>query len=209
MLIATTNRGKFREIAAVLATLPVRLKSIADMPPVDPCLEDGETFMANAEKKALYFASHYRCLTVADDSGLEVDALGGRPGVNSARYAGEPCDDQANNAKLLKQLASVSQLCRTARFKCAMAVADPRGKAVIARTEGVIEGLIIDQPRGQNGFGYDPLFLVPQLGKTTAEISPDHKNRISHRGYAARAIFGELQKLLSNLDENSDIGVEI
>jgi len=195
LLIASANVGKFREIAAELAGLELTLRCLADMPPVPPCEEDGATFMANAEKKARHFAQQYKCMTLADDSGLQVDALGGLPGVISARYAGEPCDDAANNRKLLEELAGVPPHNRTARFKCAMALADPRGN-ILARTVGVIEGVIIDQLRGEHGFGYDPLFLVPDLGKTTAEIPTEHKNRISHRGKATRAMRAELQRLL-------------
>ena len=196
LLIATSNKGKFREIAAQLAFLPVKLRCLADMPKPGTYQEDGATFMANAESKAVYYARKYDCLALADDSGLEVDALDGRPGVLSARYAGPVCDDQANNAKLLEQLADVPAQQRSARFKCAMALAEPGGK-VLASTEGLIEGIIIDQGRGEGGFGYDPFFFVPELGKTTAEISLEHKNRISHRGKATRALREKLQQLLS------------
>lgn len=195
LLIATSNKGKFREIAAKLTDLPVKLRCLADMPELGTYQEDGATFMANAESKAIYYARKYDCLSLADDSGLEVDALDGRPGVLSARYAGAVCDDQANNAKLVEQLADVPASQRTARFKCAMALAEPTGK-VLARTQGVIEGIIIAQARGEGGFGYDPFFFVPELGKTTAQIPLEHKNRISHRGKATGAMREKLQQLL-------------
>lgn len=194
ILIATGNRGKMREIAAVLADLPVQWLSLADIGPIPQPVEDGETFMANAEKKARHYSRRSGLWTLADDSGLEVDALGGRPGVLSARYAGEPCDDLANNRKLIGELADVPTEKRTARFRCAIALAD--GAKIIARGEGAIEGRIVDDPRGGNGFGYDPHFLVPQLGRTTAELAPEHKNRISHRGQAVRALREQLANML-------------
>jgi len=198
LLIATANEGKFREIAAELAGASLQLRSLAEMPSVEACIEDGETFMANAEKKASYYARHYQCAALADDSGLEVDALNGGPGVMSARYAGKNGDDAANNEKLLEELADVPPARRTARFRCAMAVADRQGR-ILARTEGVVEGVILYRSRGQNGFGYDPLFMVPELAKTTAEISPEHKNRISHRGQAVRAMREKLKDVLGDL----------
>jgi XTP/dITP diphosphohydrolase len=186
ILIATGNPGKFREIASVTADLPVDWVSLADLPAIDEPVEDEATFAGNARLKALYYAKAADMWALADDSGLDVDALGGKPGVISARYAGEPCNDAANNAKMIRELAVVPAEKRTARFRCAIALARPEG--VLAEAEGKIEGVIIDERRGENGFGYDPHFLVPSLGKTTAEISPEHKNSISHRGNALRAI---------------------
>jgi XTP/dITP diphosphohydrolase len=132
---------------------------------------------------------------LADASGLEGDCLGGRPGVQSARFAGRHGDDQANNAKLVDLLRDVPLNERNARFRCAIVVADHG--AVLARAEGTIEGLIVDQPRGENGFGYDPHFLVPDLGKTTAELAPEHKNSISHRGQALRSILDVLANIFA------------
>lgn len=197
ILIATGNRGKFTEIAAELSGLGIDFLSLREFPAVPEPEETGETFQENAVQKARYYARHLHQLTLADDSGLEVDALGGRPGVYSARYAGTPCNDRANNEKLVHELAGVPQAERTARFRCAMALVDPEGN-VRAASEGVIEGLIIDEPRGQNGFGYDPHFFVPELGKTTAELSREEKNAVSHRGKATRAMFRQLQALTSS-----------
>ncbi|MCH8965915.1 MAG: RdgB/HAM1 family non-canonical purine NTP pyrophosphatase [Planctomycetes bacterium] len=190
LLIATTNPGKLREIKAVFAGLPLQFEDLRQYPDLPAAVEDADTFMANAEKKALYYAEQTGLPALADDSGLEVDCLGGRPGVHSARFAGRHGDDQANNAKLIELLRAVPLEERSARFRCAIVVADCG--AVRARAEGAIEGLIIDQPRGENGFGYDPHFLVPDLGKTTAELAPEHKNRISHRGQALRSILDVL-----------------
>ncbi len=195
VLIATTNPGKRREIEAVMAGLPVEWVALSDLPSIAEPVEDGETFADNARLKARYYAEALEIWTLADDSGLEVDALGGDPGVRSARYAGEPCDDAVNNAKMVRELAGVPMANRTARFRCAIALAAPDG--VLAEAEGKIEGVIIDERRGENGFGYDPHFLVPSLGKTTAEIPPEHKNRISHRGNALRAIRPAIERCLT------------
>ena len=193
LLVATTSSGKRREIAAVLADLPFDCVSLADLDRLPEPVEDGETFLANATKKAMHYARLTGLLTLADDSGLEVDALGGAPGVFSARYAGEPADDAANNARLVAVLADVRPEKRGARFRCVLVLVD--GDRVLASTEGTIEGRIIDAPRGANGFGYDPHFLVPDLEKTTAELTPEHKNRISHRGQAVRAMKAKLAAL--------------
>ncbi len=190
LLIATTNPGKLREIEAVFASLSLHFEDLSKYPDLPAAVEDADTFLANAEKKALHYAERTGLPTLADDSGLEVDCLGGRPGVQSARFAGRHGDDQANNAKLIDSLRDVPLKERNARFRCAIVVAD-HGK-VLARAEGAIEGLIVDQPRGKNGFGYDPHFLVPDLGKTTAELAPEHKNSISHRGQALRSILDAL-----------------
>ena len=167
LLIATSNPGKLREIQAVLSDLSLVLKGLEDYADLPDVVEYADTFMGNAEKKALHFAKLTGLPTLADDSGLEVDCLAGRPGVNSARFAGKHGDDQANNTKLIQLLGNTPQDQRTARFRCAIAVAD--GQGVLARSEGSIEGLIIDRPRGRNGFDYDPHFLIPELGRTTAE----------------------------------------
>lgn len=195
LLIATSNPGKLREIQAVLSDLSLVLKGLKDYTDLPDVVEDADTFIGNAEKKALHFAKLTGLPTLADDSGLEVDCLGGQPGVYSARFAGKHGDDQANNAKLIQLLENTPQAQRTARFRCAIAVAD--GPDILARAEGRIEGLIIDIPRGRNGFGYDPHFLIPELGRTTAELDVDHKNRISHRGQALRAIREALVRLFA------------
>ena len=153
--------------------------------------EDGETFADNARIKAVHYARVTKQLCLADDSGLEVDLLRGAPGVRSARYAGtgrtRAEKDQANNARLLREIAGIPKEQRTARFVCAMCLADRAGN-VLAETRGAVEGLIADAPRGDNGFGYDPLFWLPELGCTSAELRPDQKNALSHRGEAARAM---------------------
>lgn len=194
LLVATTNPGKLREIRRVFADLGLDWVTLADGGGLPEVVEDGDTFEANARKKALHYAALTGRWTLADDSGLEVDALGGLPGVHSARFAGPAQDAAANNAKLLAALKDVPTARRTARFRCAMAVAV--GERVVATAAGQVEGLIIDEPRGRNGFGYDPYFLLPELGCTAAELEPDHKNRISHRGQALRAIRPPLEALL-------------
>ena len=186
VVFATRNPAKLREMQVLLRGIGVRLRSLADFPPTPPVNETGRTFEANAIKKAVAAARDTGCLAIADDSGLDVDALGGAPGVRSARFAGRHGDDQANNAKLLRLLARVPEARRGARFRCVLAVAGPRG--VLGVTEGVLAGRIATQPRGRNGFGYDPLFVVPRLGNTTAELSSAAKHRISHRGQAARRL---------------------
>jgi XTP/dITP diphosphohydrolase len=202
IVIATTNTGKLREIRQVLSDLPVELKSLHDFPPLAQPLEEADTFTGNAEKKALHYARLTGCWTLADDSGLEVEALGGEPGVRSARYAsaaGEPnrgARDAANNAKLIRRLAGLAPDQRSARFVCVVALA--RKHEILGTAQGVVKGLIVDDPRGDNGFGYDPHFLVPELGLTTAQMPSQQKNRISHRGKAFRAMRQIIERLLLN-----------
>jgi XTP/dITP diphosphohydrolase len=195
ILLATHNAGKISEIRRVAGQERWRWRSLDEFPGVRPAVEDGCTFAENARRKALHYAAATGLPTLADDSGLEVDALGGAPGVQSARYAGQPRDDAANNLKLTAALAGVPPEKRTARFRCVMALA--MGDSVVAETHGVVEGLILDEPRGENGFGYDPHFLLPNRSKTMAELSPDEKNSISHRGRALRAMLPEIARLLA------------
>jgi XTP/dITP diphosphohydrolase len=157
------------------------LESFPDLPEV---VEDGDSFAANARKKAETIARLTGRLTLADDSGLSVDALQGRPGVYSARYAGPDASDADNNSRLLQELAGVADRERTAAFCCVMALCTPEGRCELF--EGRLAGLILAAPRGAGGFGYDPLFLVPEYGRTLAELPLDIKNRISHRGLALR-----------------------
>ncbi len=206
ILIATTNRGKHLEVRAVCEGLPAKWLSLDDQPACPEPVEDGETFEANAVLKALYYARHSGLLTLADDSGLVVDALGGEPGIYSARYAGDDADDRANNAKLIEALKDVPPEERTARFRCVVALANPRG--VLATASGTVEGLIVDEPVGENGFGYDPHFFVPEFGMTTAQMEPEHKNRISHRGQALRAIRSDLERVLADASASSGGGGE-
>jgi len=197
ILLATRNAGKLRELRELLtaASAPgVVWRGLHEFPTVPDAPETGQTLAENARAKALYYATATGLLTLADDSGLEVDALGGAPGVYSARYAGTPRDDAANNRKLVAALAGVPLEQRTARFRCAMALAEP-GR-VLLESSGAVEGLIIDEPRGHNGFGYDPHFLLPDLKKTVAELPAEQKNALSHRGRAARALLPQLMALL-------------
>ena len=204
ILLATKNPGKLREIRQVLAALPVDVAGLGDdgvahVPEPD---ETGDTFAANAREKALYYAARTGRWCLADDSGLVVDALYGAPGVHSARYAADDVPDNAdretidhaNNRKLLAALADVPDERRTARFVCHLALA-ANGEILLEST-GVVEGRIGHEPRGENGFGYDPLFALPDRGRTTAELASDEKNAISHRGQAVRAFAGKLRQYL-------------
>lgn len=202
IVLATGNPGKLREIKAVLGELPVDVVGLGGCGPIPEPPEEADTFAANARDKALHYARATGQWCLADDSGLVVDALGGLPGVRSARYAAERCQagagraclDPANNAKLLEALRDVPDPRRTARFVCHLALADPQ--RVLLEADGAIEGLIGHAPRGDNGFGYDPLFIVPALGCTTAQLPEAEKNRISHRGQAVRSFRDKLRQLL-------------
>lgn len=194
LVVATQNKGKVVEIASVLAHLPVTVMSLADFKPLPEAVEDGLTFAENAIIKAKYYAKLTGHACLADDSGLEVDALGGEPGVYSARYAGEDANDAANNLKLLDMLRQVPACERTGRFRCVLAFVDEDGTVITA--DGSCEGIILDEPKGQGGFGYDPLFHMPELGKTLAEISVEEKNKISHRGRALRNLVPQIEERL-------------
>lgn len=183
ILIATRNRGKLAEIREILSAPGLEFLdpyTVGNLPEVE---EDGDTFEANAITKAVILARASGMLTLADDSGLEVDALGGEPGVYSARYAGEPSDDAANNAKLLDALRGETNRC--ARFRCVIALATPNGEC--ATVDGRCEGRIADTPQGQGGFGYDPLFVPDGFSQSFGELESAVKHRISHRGAALRA----------------------
>lgn len=192
VLLATRNRGKVREIRALAAGLPITWHDLDEFPGLAEPQEGGASFAENARLKALYYAGATGLHTLADDSGLEVDALGGAPGVHSARYAGSPRDDAANNRKLIAALAGVPPAARTARFRCALALARP-GRVVL-ETSGVVEGLIVETPRGRGGFGYDPHFLLPDLGRTAAELPAAEKSARSHRGQAVRAMLARMEE---------------
>lgn len=185
LLVATRNRGKMKEIGAYLAGVVDELLCLADMPHLPDTVEDGDTFAANALKKAREASAATGLPVIADDSGLVVDALGGLPGVISARYAGEPCDDQANNRKLLHELTGITLERRSGAFVCVLAFVHPDGTEALF--EGKIAGCILEAPRGTNGFGYDPLLFIEEHNATMAELSVEEKNRISHRGQALRA----------------------
>jgi XTP/dITP diphosphohydrolase len=188
LLIATGNAGKAREFREMLGQDRYEWVDLASLPPAPEVEETGRTFRENACLKASAYAKHFQVWALADDSGLEVDALSNSPGVFSARWAEmhqEGRGDQDNNTLLLKQLNGVPDDRRTARFVCVLALSDPTGQ-IILTTRDTIEGQVLHRPRGTNGFGYDPLFLVPSLGKTSAEISLVEKHQISHRGKALR-----------------------
>ncbi len=191
VVVASRNKHKLREIETLLAGLGLELVNIDEIAPEAELREDETTFEANALAKARQAAAATGLPALADDSGIEVDALGGAPGVHSARYAGEPCDDTRNNEKLLRDLAGVTR--RTARYRCAAAWVD--GKRELVR-EGSCEGVVLTAPRGTGGFGYDPLMLLPALGKTMAEIDLPEKNRLSHRAAAFRALAAVLSSLV-------------
>ncbi|MBI9016135.1 MAG: XTP/dITP diphosphatase [Phycisphaerae bacterium] len=194
IVIATSNKGKAAEFARMLKGLDIQILSLADFDDVSDVEENGSTFAENAFIKASTYAKELNCYAIADDSGLQVDALDLAPGIYSARYAGDdsPDRDLANNSKLLKELAEVPQEQRRARFCCSLCLADPDGNAVIC-TEGFVKGEIIDNPRGDKGFGYDPLFYIKEYDKTAAELEPDIKNKISHRGQAIKLLLEQLQ----------------
>jgi len=197
ILLATSNPGKAKELAALLPP-GVEIATLADL-----CLEGpeetGTTFAENAVLKAVTLSEKTVALVIADDSGLEVDALDGDPGVRSARYAGEPPDDQRNNALLLERLQGVPPAERTARFLCSVMVAQ-KGR-VLLRGEGSCEGTVGFAPQGSGGFGYDPLFVLPD-GRTMAELEASEKNQISHRAIAYRKLARELQLLLATVSFN-------
>jgi XTP/dITP diphosphohydrolase len=187
LVVASANPGKLREFRALLHELPVEVLSLAELDLPSPA-ETGDSFLANATLKARHAAALSGCAAVADDSGLEVDALGGAPGIYSARYAGEGADDAANNAKLLRELRGVPPERRSARYRCALVLVNDALDPAPLEAEGVWPGFILDAPRGRGGFGYDPYFWLPSLNATAAEISLQDKNRISHRGLAMRAL---------------------
>jgi XTP/dITP diphosphohydrolase len=183
LLIATTNKGKLREVAGVLAGVhDLTILSLEDLPPLPEVVEDGRTFQENAVLKAEEYSRSFTGPTLADDSGLCVDALGGAPGVGSARYGGPGLDDPGRNRHLLERISDVPDSERTARFVCALALAE-NGRRV-AVFEGSVEGRLLREPRGEGGFGYDPLFYYEDAGCTFAELTREEKAAVSHRGRA-------------------------
>ncbi len=197
LLVATGNAGKAREFRQMLGADRFAWSDLSKFPSVPEVEETGRTFRANACLKAAAYARHAGMWTLADDSGLEVDALGGSPGVLSARWAqvnDAGTGDADNNALLLRQIRDVPDDRRTARFVCVLALARPDGR-VILTVRDAVEGRIIHESRGTNGFGYDPLFLIESLDKTTAELPPDEKHRISHRGKALRRLREAMTRL--------------
>jgi XTP/dITP diphosphohydrolase len=191
LLVATKNKGKLKEIRELLADLPVKVTSLVDYDGLPTIVEDGPTFRQNAVKKALVISRHLGKLTLGEDSGLEVAALGNRPGVYSARYAGEGASDEANNRKLIRALRGLSAEKRSARYRCLAALSD--GEKLVGVVSGTCRGQIATAAKGTNGFGYDPLFVVPRYQKTFGELDPAIKAKISHRARALK----KLKKLLS------------
>lgn len=194
VIAATKNEGKVREFQQSFDANGFKLKSLRDFKHIEEPEETGTTFIENAILKAKYYHAQtgYPCL--ADDSGLEVDVLNGEPGVYSARYAREAATDEENNEKLIKNIADFKVAERTARFKCALAFCDAKGE--ITTVTGSCEGLILTEPKGANGFGYDPLFFLPEYNKTMSELSLEEKNQISHRGFALKKMTVKLAELI-------------
>ncbi len=204
LVFATRNRGKLAELHALLADSGVDVVGVADAATllgraIADVIEDADTLVGNAAKKAREIAAITGWPALADDSGLEVDALDGAPGVFSARWAGAHGDDGANNAKLLRALSDVSAELRTARFRCALVLADPAGPLgdELVTSDGVVEGVILDAPRGSGGFGYDPLFYCPEIGQTFAEAGLGPKGHVSHRARAMAALAPRLRGYLT------------
>ncbi|QKS71966.1 XTP/dITP diphosphatase [Paenalkalicoccus suaedae] len=192
IFIASNNAGKIKEFRHFFAKKGVEVKSLADLPEEIDVVEDGDTFEANAIKKAKEIGERFNIAVLSDDSGLEVDALDGAPGIYSARYAGEAKSDDANNAKLLDELADVKEGARSARFVCALAIYHPDKGVKTVR--GTVEGEIGFEKHGDDGFGYDPLFYVPTEGKFMAELGRERKNEISHRANALHLLDQEWDK---------------
>lgn len=193
ILIASRNKGKIAEIQQILHDLPVRFLSLLDLAKAPDVVEDGTSFADNARKKAVEIARFANEWALADDSGLEVDALDGEPGIHSARWSGG--GDEDNNDRLLRELDGTPAAARTARYRAHIVVADPQGR-IVAESDGTCEGQIGLVRKGTEGFGYDPLFVIPEYGRTMAELGLEIKNRISHRARALEALRGPLQQAL-------------
>jgi XTP/dITP diphosphohydrolase len=201
LIVATGNPGKLQEFRALLADMPFDLRSLGELGIAGP-EENGASFLENALLKARHAAAAAGvhgapagCAAIADDSGLEVDALGGAPGIFSARFAGAGADDAANNAKLLSALSGIPAEKRRARYRCALVFVAGAEDSAPVIAEGTWEGCILEAPRGSGGFGYDPYFWLPDLGLTAAQLDPQDKNRLSHRGMAMRALRHQLGRL--------------
>jgi len=196
VIVATGNRGKLREIRSALKGLGFQIRGLMDFANVPEVDEDGESFAENGLKKARFYSQFFGKLTIADDSGLEVDALGGKPGIYSARYAGIRASDQENRKKLLKELEGVPISRRGAGFRCVMAMVSPDGREAL--TEGSCRGRIGFKEIGKKGFGYDPIFILTRHGKTMAQLSLEEKDRVSHRGKALR----KLRKIITKFQKS-------
>ena len=196
IVLATTNRGKLAELREMLSGTEIRVSGLDDFDELPPAVEDGDTFAENARRKAIYYSRLLKKMVLADDSGLLVDALDGAPGIYSARFAQVETNDRteqdrANNEKLLALLGDIPRLERTCRFCCCLCLGSPQ--EILLEVEGFVDGVITDVPRGSNGFGYDPIFYLPDRGKTIAQLPPEEKNSISHRGRALRKLIEDLQ----------------
>ena len=192
LVIATHNLGKLDEFKKLMKDVPVTLKCLADYPQLVVPEETGRTFAANAKLKASYYAKNLKEYCLADDSGLEVKSLDGAPGVRSARFAGEKATDEENNELLLTKMKF--QVKRTCRFRCALALANPEGR-IVKEADGICDGMLLHEPLGTNGFGYDPLFWSTELHKGLGEASDEEKNRISHRGKAVKRLVACWKKI--------------
>jgi len=192
IVFASENKGKIRELQALLTGMDVDLLSLHDYPDVPPIKEDGRTFLENALKKARAVSEYTGRTVIADDSGLEVDCLKGEPGIHSARYSGEGASDEENIRKLLEAMEGVPMDKREAAFRCVLVLY--RTDGTFEAFEGELKGTISEDPSGEGGFGYDPVFVVPEYGTTVAEIDPATKNKISHRGKAFAALKASLQR---------------
>lgn len=195
LVVGSRNRKKLAEIVQILGDLPLELADLSRWPEVPEVVEDGDTFAANARKKASEQATHLEQWVLGEDSGLVVPALNGRPGIYSARFAGAHGDDEANNDRLLAELAPLADDSRVAHYVCVAAVADPQGQT-LALAEGRCHGVIARMRRGKEGFGYDPLFLIPEYHRTFGELGPHVKQAISHRARALANLRPLLRKLL-------------
>jgi len=201
LVIATSNPGKTAEIRDLLDGFPIHIKNLGDFGPILPVEEDGDTFDDNAYKKASFVAKVLGLPALADDSGLVVDALGGAPGVYSARYAGENATDEQRYIKLLKEMKG--QTNRKATFECVISIAVPSGPALTY--EASCEGLITEEPAGDGGFGYDPVFYYPPLEKTFGQLTLEEKGRVSHRGKALQELREEFDKVLTWIEQHMPI----
>ncbi len=198
LVLASTNKGKTREIRDLLKDYPLDIKNLTDFGPIPPVIEDGATFDDNAYKKASFTARVLGYPAMADDSGLCVEALGGAPGVRSARYAGDHATDADNVARLLTDMEKCEN--RRAAFECVISIAVPTGAALTY--EGRCEGILTRAPAGDNGFGYDPLFFFPAFNKTFAQLTMEQKAQVSHRGIALKQVAREMDKILEWIDIN-------
>jgi XTP/dITP diphosphohydrolase len=201
LVVASRNKGKTAEIQELLKDFPVLIKNLDDFGPIPEVEEDGDTFDENAYKKSSFAARILGLPALADDSGLVVDSLGGKPGVHSARYAGENASDEDRCNKLLRELGGDTN--RKAAFECVISIAVPTGAALTY--DGRCEGLIMTKPEGENGFGYDPIFYSPEYEKTFAQLTMEEKSRVSHRGKALRDVVNEFHKVLIWIQQNMPI----